>query len=248
MFHYYSQQGEDIYVVYNYLNKRNPDAVFVELGGFDGKTHSNSKFFEDTLGFGGVLIEPTRQYDMMVKNRPKCKNYRFAIASTHGQRMMTGDDATAGLTDSMPPGFKAHWHPNSESYMVETKPLRDILKDSGISRIDLLTIDVEGGELAVLETADFSIPTYVVVIEMDEHNPEKNEACRVILRNNGFVFDRKLCGNEVWCNLHYPFIDTVYTRVGTPRFKRVFDLGKFWHISPHCVKEIEDALRAGRTI
>jgi FkbM family methyltransferase len=245
---FYSQQGEDVYVLYNYINKRNPEGVFVELGGFDGLTYSNSKFFEDTLGFSGVLIEPTPQYAAMVKNRPKCKNYNLAVAGKHEMMMMIGDSAEAGLDDSMNPEFKQTRHQNSSSYLVEAKPFRDILKNSNITRIDLLIIDVEGGEIAVLETMDPSIPVYVIVIEMDSDTPKKNEECRVILRDYGFILDRALCGNEVWYNPQYPFIESVYFQCGPPSFKTITELGKFIYLESHCVKDVEDALRVGRRV
>lgn len=245
---FYSQQGEDVYVLYNYINKHNTEGVFVELGGFDGRMYSNSKFFEDTLGFSGVLIEPTSHYATMVKNRPKCKNYNLAVAGKHEMMMMIGDSAVAGLADSMDLAHRDGWKLNSEPYLVEAMPMRNIMKKSGITRIDLLSIDVEGGELAVLETMDFSIPTYVVVIEMDGHNLTKNENCRTILRSNGFVFDRVICGNEVWYNPQYPFIESVYFPCGVPTFKTITELGNFIYLENHCVKDVEDALRVGRRV
>ena len=59
---FYSQQGEDIYVYRNFINKIAPNGIFVELGAMNGITYSNTKFFEDTLQFSGTLIEPTDQY------------------------------------------------------------------------------------------------------------------------------------------------------------------------------------------
>ena len=56
---YYSQQGEDIYIYYNFINKICTDGIFIELGAMDGITYSNTKFFEDKLQFTGTLIEPT---------------------------------------------------------------------------------------------------------------------------------------------------------------------------------------------
>lgn len=245
---FFSQQGEDIYIFYNFINLKNPQGVFVELGGFDGITYSNSKFFEDTLNFKGVLIEPTPQFHNMARARPNCKNYNLAVAGNHEMMMMVGDSAVAGLADSMDSGHKNAWNLNSAPYLVEAMPMRDILKKSGIDRIDLLSIDVEGGEQAVLETMDFSIPTYVVVIEMDDHTPTKNENCRNILRSSGFVFDRVLCGNEVWYNPQYPFIHSVYAPGGVPTFTTISELGNFHCLEKHCMKDVEDALRVGRRV
>jgi len=44
---FYSQQGEDIYIYNNFINKICPDGLFVELGAMDGIVYSNTKFFED---------------------------------------------------------------------------------------------------------------------------------------------------------------------------------------------------------
>ena len=78
---FYSQQGEDVYIYKNFINKVSPDGVFVELGAMDGIRYSNTKFFEDELKMSGTLIEPTNQYFSLIfgnclgivwefKNRP----------------------------------------------------------------------------------------------------------------------------------------------------------------------------------
>ena len=71
MYTFYSQLGEDIYIFKNFINKKVEDGIFVELGAMDGIIYSNSKFFEDTLNFKGVLIEPTSLYNNLII---KCKN------------------------------------------------------------------------------------------------------------------------------------------------------------------------------
>ena len=55
---FYSQQGEDELVYEKYINRRRLDGIYLELGALDGIRYSNTKFFEDELGFSGVLIEP----------------------------------------------------------------------------------------------------------------------------------------------------------------------------------------------
>ena len=54
---YYSQCQEDIYLNENiFKNKKN--GVYIELGALDGILYSNTKFFEDSLNWKGILIEP----------------------------------------------------------------------------------------------------------------------------------------------------------------------------------------------
>ena len=62
--------------------------------------------------------------------------------------------------------------------MVQGQLFKNILYDSKIPYIDLLSIDVQGGELAVLETMDFNIPVYVIIIELDEGDKIKDNKCR----------------------------------------------------------------------
>jgi FkbM family methyltransferase len=243
MYHFYSQQGEDIYVFYNYINIPNKDAVFVELGGLDGVRYSNSKFFEDTLNFNGVLIEPTHNFHNMKKNRPNCKSYNSAVTYENKMVYMVGNCARAGLMDSI--DLNTHKYlKNLTPYLVKGEKFSDILKNSNINRIDFLTIDVEGGELAVLETMDFGIPVYVVVLET--HEGQASTSCRKILQENGFVFDRHFCLNDVWYNPNYPYVTSVYEPREMPEFNELSDLGTFHFMEKHLILEISSALRSGK--
>jgi hypothetical protein len=203
MLTFYSQQGEDMYVYKKFINKVANDGIFVELGGLDGITYSNTKFFEDTLSFSGLLIEPTQHFESMTRNRPKCICANVAVSYTQGDVKFIGGHATAGLVESMHENFRNIHHKNSAEYYVKGDLFKNILSNSNIKYIDLLSIDVEGGEQVVLETLDFSIPIYVVVIELDGHSHAKDNKCREILIKNGFTFDIRFCINEFWVNNNY---------------------------------------------
>lgn len=243
-FTFYAQQGEDVYTVFNFINKPASDGIFVEIGGFDGLTFSNTKFFEDVLGFKGVLIEPTEHFYKMKANRPVCDCYNLAVAKTKSKVKFLGDSATAGLVDTMAESFKNGWHKSSNEYKVDAEPFRDILKRSNIKYIDFMTIDVEGGEQVVLETFDFSIPVYVIAIELDDHNIEKDEKCRNILRSNGFTFKKRITSNEFWVNEKYFRRDILYDSVTPkPEFKSLYELGIFPFFARHLTSEVEEALK-----
>lgn len=237
---FYSQQGEDIYIYRNFINKQVPDGIFVELGAMNGVTYSNTKFFEDTLKMSGTLIEPTHQYFELLKNRPNCKNYNAAVNYTKNKVKFLGDYATAGLVDTMHPNFKTNWHNNSVEYYVDGEPFSDILNKSNITYIDLLTIDVEGGEEVVLKTMDFNIPVYLICIELDGHNIEKDERCRQILINNGFSLDKRICINEFWVNHNYSRKELLYDNsIQKKSFSNIYELGNFYYLARHCADEIQ---------
>ena len=52
-----------------------PCSQYVELGALDGSTFSNTKFFDETLGWGGVLIEPSpRNFEKLKVMRNNKRN------------------------------------------------------------------------------------------------------------------------------------------------------------------------------
>lgn len=242
---FYSQQGEDIYVYHNFINKVAPDGIFVELGAMNGVTYSNTKFFEDTLKFSGTLIEPTEEYQNLVVNRPGCKCYNVAVNYKTELVKFLGNYATAGLVETMNPQFKEYWHPDATEYFVNGEPICDILKKSDVKYIDFLSIDVEGGEQVVLETLDFSVPIYVICIELDGHNNDKDHKCRSILASNGFTFKKRFSINEFWVNDNYFRKDVVYdkNKKNQKFMKYIHEIGNFPFLAKHIVSIIQDVLR-----
>lgn len=198
MFH--SQQGEDKYLFENFLNYQN--GFFIELGAMDGNKFSNTLFFEEQRSWTGILIEPTDQYQQLIKNRPNCYNFNYAISEIEGEVDFLGDGALGGMLHTMHYKHRNGWGLNiHDAKKVKSIPISKLLENISIDMVDLFSIDVEGGELEVLKTFNWKIPVYIVLIEISKHDEKKDENCREILRQNGFelVTDELGC-NEVWIN------------------------------------------------
>lgn len=197
---FYSQQEEDKFLFENYLNYK--DGFFIELGAMNGVTYNNTLFFENQLGWKGVLIEPSAQYKDLVINRPNCHNFNYAISEIEGEVEFIGDNALGGMIHTMHSKHRQGWNLDQthSTYTVKSIPINKLLENLNIDRVDLFSIDVEGGELEVLNTFDWNIPVYIVLIEVAKHDLDKDEACREILRQNGFNFSSDLGCNEIWIN------------------------------------------------
>lgn len=194
---FYSQQHEDKILYEKYLNYRN--GFFIEIGAMDGVTFSNSKFFEEDLGWTGILIEPTEQFKNLIINRPNCYNFNYAVSDKNGEVDFLGYAAIGGLLNTMDDKHKKNWNlDDNNSFKVISMPFYDITKNININKVDLFSIDVEGGEYDILKTFDWNIPVYIILIEMDNHNSIKDENCRNLLKDKGFIYDMRIGLDEVW--------------------------------------------------
>ena len=159
----------------------------------------------------------------------------MAVNYSEGPVKILGTHATAGLVETMSQSHKNHWHRGSSEYFVNGQPFAKIIEKSAHQYIDILSIDVEGAELVVLKTFDFKIPVYIIVIELDESNPEKDSECRKLLQDNGFVLKKRLCINEFWVNDSYPRKNDLFSEIPHSNLMK----NNFPFIERGCIPEIE---------
>ena len=179
-------------IVYNAMYSDPPicGGTVVEIGGFNGKRYSNSWFFQYALGWRALLVEALPgNFEKMVLNRPGAINILGAICFGTSTTFQTGTNrATGGIAHDMSEFHIDRWTDESTGALeVSCMMLSDVFKKNGIDRVDIFFLDVEGGELTVLETFDWTVPIDTIVVEMDGSNPSKDESIRNILRAHGYV-------------------------------------------------------------
>ena len=204
---YYSQCQEDVFLNENiFKNKQN--GVYIELGALDGILYSNTKFFEDSLNWKGVLIEPhPGKFKLLQLNRPN--NFLFNnLVSCHEEPLIFRyfeniHAAVSGVENTLPQFllenfFECNPYLPQNKILIKPISLTEIVKGTNLTHIDLLSLDVEGHEYEVLKSWDFSIPIDVILIETLGVEPEKEELCRQILIKNNFKFMTKYKHNEIF--------------------------------------------------
>jgi FkbM family methyltransferase len=77
----------------------------------------------------------------------------FALGSETSERSLYYDVAGSELSSLYPRRVEYHGHSFTGSEQVQVKTLDDYCAEQGVTRIDLLKLDVEGHELAVLNGA-----------------------------------------------------------------------------------------------
>lgn len=146
---------------------------FVEAGGFDGYTQSNTYYLERFRGWRGILVEPMPELAAMARrNRPGARVVECAlVASDHAEptvQMEFGDlmSTVSGTHegDWTGPGLVLGWR-DHRVQTVPARPLDALLEEVGSPEIDLLSLDVEGFEEAVLRGLDLArhAPAWILV-------------------------------------------------------------------------------------
>lgn len=213
---FYSQCGEDLEIYCDFFaNKREHykenKGCYIEIGASDGVKFSNTKFFEDNMNFSGVLIEAEPGlYNVLQKTRPRNKLYNYAVSEKEGtlEFLVTngpGGPWVSGIESLLSEKHKDVWHKDTKKIAVESKKMSHIMNESGLQKVDIFSIDVEGAEYEVINTIDWNIPIYVFIIELAEGDDEteKDIKCRDLLKEKGYSFHKRVGLSEVWYSSKY---------------------------------------------
>jgi FkbM family methyltransferase len=187
---------------------------FVELGANDGIRQSNTFSFEKYLGYRGVLIEPyPENFIKCVENRSS-KNFFFngaCVSFGYTDKQMTllySNLMTTPLQGEVDIENREEHAYQGEKFLKGGKPftfkaqvgtLTEILILAAAPRtIELLSLDVEGGEIEVLKGVDHERFRFkVICLECRDL-----DAMREYLESNGYRLSKKISHHD------YIFVDT----------------------------------------
>ena len=156
-----SGQGQDAWLAEYF--KHQSFGIAIDIGANDGLFYSNTKALEDS-GWVVVCIEPNyRCWESLMNNRKLVLPY--AVGDYNGIGKLHIMDSPNGVNASGTALKPIHGLPVIETSTVIVKTLNTILDELfNLGKIDLLTIDVEGGEVAILNGFDIDIYRPQVVI------------------------------------------------------------------------------------
>jgi FkbM family methyltransferase len=200
-YRYSSQAGQDALVDRLFDGRRG--GTFVDVGGYDGVGGSNTLFLEQMRGWTGVLVEPVPRQCARAAAVRRCPCLGLAVAPEDGEAGFIEIDAgytqMSGLAETYDPTLleRVRADPRHREAMirVETRTLSRILTEAGLPDPDFVSLDIEGGELAVLSAFPFTRHRVKVwAIENNTGTP----AIGQIMRASGHELV-EFCGpDEIW--------------------------------------------------
>ena len=162
---FYSQVGQDRFLLENFFRGKR-SGVFVDVGAYDGEKFSNSLFFERTMGWTGLCIEPLPAAFARLHATRKAICENVCVADFEGEAdFVEADDP--GRNEKMLSGLSAKFDAHHlrfmeslavrrESRKVKVTKLSQLLEKHSLFDIDYCSIDTEGAELPILGELDLT--------------------------------------------------------------------------------------------
>ena len=159
----YGGNAEDVVLMRAFAGRRG--GFFVDVGAGNPVRGSLTKNLVERLGWRGINIEPLpERYELLRDARPGDVTLRLAISDRSGTasffRIVPGPGKTGGGglstldRDVLAVHVADGWR--YEEIQVQTVPLQTVLSEHAEPGFDLLKVDVEGAEAAVLASADLA--------------------------------------------------------------------------------------------
>ncbi len=208
---YYSQCEEDRLLYekfFRFYSLEDCPKYYFEMGALDGVMYSNTKFFEETLGWKGILVEPNPfMFSRLAINRPN--NHLMCAVCSDQKKPLSFNvcmnvPAVCSLEISKPEKFDNEYYRHSQMLKINTIPvsLDTILENSGVERIDLCIIDTEGHEVNVLKSFSFKVPVVMFMIEFLDDKSKNDEVLKIMIKNN-YSFKGKVAHNGIFIHNDY---------------------------------------------
>ena len=196
---YFSQYKQDEHV--DSILKRKENGFFVDIGAHNGKTGSNSFFFEKYRNWSGICIEPGPNEFKTLANNRKSININCCVSNYEGVSNFTYingySNMLSGLTENYDPKHLLRISRELRSFGGEQKEIKvpvrtlcSILEEHKAYEIDYCSIDTEGSEYEIIKDFDFS-KFKIKILSIENNYEHKN--IRDTLSKNGYNFHRLKC-------------------------------------------------------
>jgi FkbM family methyltransferase len=187
--HSRSQWAQDVFVMYASAMK--VGGCYLEIGGADGLTHSNTLSLRDSLGWSGTLVEPDPDMHALLKAARGHSDQVIHAAISPSGTTGTGLLRRAGQLSALlgHEGLDIHSEERKHhetTAAVSLVSLTELIRSQ--PRIDYFSLDVEGAELSILESINWQdiVPPGLITVEHNFRTTEQDKL-RSILLEQGYL-------------------------------------------------------------
>ena len=201
---FYSQ-----HTIEQYLDQYFPETVgrFLEIGCWNGELISQTFYLESERGWTGVCVDPFPK-DFEKRTCQVCEKaiskggFPRQFAKVSIDRRYGGDVSYfSGFIDTP---YQEHWPLISQYCDYELVEVETITVDQLFAQYDLpnyiefLSVDVEGAELEIFESIDFSKYSFGMIVFEHNDNKDMKKQIGAILTSNGYKLIASLRCDDIY--------------------------------------------------
>lgn len=181
---------------------------YVEVGANDGRSFSNTYVLEKCRKWTGILIEPIlhKHFESKLYRSQESNHFVYGACVAFDYQDPTVAMYFSNLMTTSDLGKSKNWAELGRPFLragesvvpfwAPALTLASILEETGVRKIDFLSVDVEGAELSVLQGIDFSkVQVNSILIETSEDSEAVS-----YLKNLDFEHSLKLGNNQFFVN------------------------------------------------
>jgi len=182
-----SQWSQDIFVLYACNSKKS--GLFLEVGGADGFTHSNTYSLEKQYEWRGTLVEPDpHQFRRLSASRPENTLINAAISPNDKEERLKL--RLVGQLSAL------EGHEGKDMHQATRLNKKNFAKVNAISltrllsekKYDYFSLDIEGAELSIIKNIkwDIILKPSILTIEHNFREDDKSDILE-ILKTHGYI-------------------------------------------------------------
>lgn len=183
----YSQIRQDLLPLF-FLGEE--PGYFVEFGACDGVYLSNTFLLETYYGWNGLLVEPSKHYNKVLRQKRTAIVDELCVADKTGNVIefieVSNLQGLSGIAEFAFNDIHTQTRiDQGHSYDVSTISLNDLLnKHNAPKIIDYISIDTEGSEYSILNAYDFSRQFKVITVE--HNNTYQKDLINDLMSDRGY--------------------------------------------------------------
>ena len=180
----YSQSREELIIRDFFQDRRN--GVFLDVGAATPIRNSNTAYLERHLDWSGIALDALPEYaESWKKRRPKSTYLNYLVTDHADSVEPFYRSELPGISAVEKPLVGPAGNPRSfEEIRVPTNTVTGILDEHEISKIDFMSIDIEGHEPAALR--GFDIDRFQPELVCIEAKPANREFIRSYFAEHGY--------------------------------------------------------------
>lgn len=183
----FGQYAQDFYLYTNHFSKMTRRGIYVDIAANDPVFLSNTVFLDRCLGWSGLCVEPNPEYHFKLRSLRTCHLHPTCMGATEGESVnFVFNGGFSGVKEGLKfsPEKRTDGSIRGETTLNCTT-LASTLAEREITHVDLLSLDVEGHEMNVLQGIDWTKVRFdVMVVEVA---PSTEKTVQQFLEAKGYV-------------------------------------------------------------